>query len=57
VFFEGTLSDLISELGFDSALNSAALFLAISRGFLSIRRGLTEANRGPQGEASDQESI
>ena len=38
MLFEGTPSDLISEPGFDSALNSAALFLAASRGFLPIRR-------------------
>jgi ADP-ribose pyrophosphatase len=39
VLFDGAPSDLISEPGFDSALNSAVLFLAVSRGFLPIRRG------------------
>jgi ADP-ribose pyrophosphatase len=36
VFFEGTLSKLIADREFDSALNSAALFYAILRGHLSI---------------------
>jgi ADP-ribose pyrophosphatase len=38
VFFERTLSDLIAEPEFDSALNSAALFYAILLGLLSIER-------------------
>jgi ADP-ribose pyrophosphatase len=38
VFFERTLSDLIAEPEFDSALNSAALFYAILLGHLSIER-------------------
>jgi ADP-ribose pyrophosphatase len=36
IFFEGTLSKLIAEREFDSALNSAALLYAILRGHLSI---------------------
>jgi ADP-ribose pyrophosphatase len=38
IFFEGTLSDLIAEREFDSALNSAALFYAVLLGHLSIER-------------------
>ncbi len=35
VLFEGKLSDLVAEPGFDSALNCAALFHAVLRGHLS----------------------
>jgi ADP-ribose pyrophosphatase len=39
VSFDGTLADLVAHREFDSALNSAALFLSVLRGHLAVPRG------------------
>lgn len=39
VLFEGGPSELLAEPDFDSALNSAALLLAVARGLLRVGRG------------------